>query len=80
MHPYGKYGVRLGTELSENYKVLDLGIVWTQIMTAYILYNTTHTGPPRLRYLFRAVQTQTMADYCRILPTLNLHDRNTFFR
>jgi hypothetical protein len=25
-----------------------------------ILQNTTHTGPPRLRYVFRVVQTQTM--------------------
>jgi hypothetical protein len=45
MHPYGKYGVRLGTELSEKYKVLDLGIVWTQIMTAYYTILPTHWTP-----------------------------------
>jgi hypothetical protein len=33
----------------------------------------TYTGPPRLRYLFQVVQTQTTAAYCRILPTLDLH-------
>ena len=27
--------------------------------------------PPRLRYLFQVVQTQTMPAYCRILPTLD---------
>ena len=31
-----------------------------------LLSNTTYTGPPRLRYLFQVVQTQTMAAYCRI--------------
>jgi hypothetical protein len=31
--------------------------------------DTTYTGPPRLRYLFRVVQTQTTTTYCRILPT-----------
>jgi hypothetical protein len=28
-----------------------------------ILQNTTYTGPPRLRYVFQVVQTQTTADY-----------------
>jgi hypothetical protein len=31
-----------------------------------LLSNTIYTGPPRLRYLFQVVQTQTMAAYCRI--------------
>jgi hypothetical protein len=26
-----------------------------------LLYNTTYTGPPRLRYVFQVVQTQTTA-------------------
>ena len=34
-----------------------------------LLYNTTPTGPPRLRYLFQVVKTQTTTAYCRILPT-----------
>ena len=39
-----------------------------------LLSNTTYTGPPRLRYLFQVVQTQTMAAYCRIY----LHWTTTF--
>ena len=35
--------------------------------------DTTHTLPPRLRYLFQVVQTQITAAYCRILPTLVHH-------
>ena len=33
-------------------------------------YYLQYTGPPRLRYLFQVVQTQSTTAYCRILPTL----------
>jgi hypothetical protein len=44
-----------------------------------LLKNTTYTGPPRLRYLFHVVQTQTTTVYCRILPTLDHHVWDIFF-
>jgi hypothetical protein len=34
-----------------------------------LLYNTTYTGPPCLKYIFQVVQTQTTAAYCTILAT-----------
>ena len=45
-----------------------------------LLKNTTYTGPPRLRHLFQVVQTQITAAYWRILPTLNPHVWDIFFR
>jgi hypothetical protein len=33
-----------------------------------------------LRYLFQVVHTQTTAAYCRILPTLDHHVWDIFFR
>jgi hypothetical protein len=44
-----------------------------------LLKNTTYTGPPRLRYLFHVVQTQTTTAYWRILPTLDHHVWDIFF-
>ena len=45
-----------------------------------LLQNTTYTGPPRLRYLFQVVQTQTTTAYCTILPTLDHHVWDIFLR
>jgi hypothetical protein len=38
-----------------------------------LLHKTTHIGPPRLRYLFQVVLTQTTSAYCTTLPTLDHH-------
>jgi hypothetical protein len=37
-----------------------------------LLQNTTYIGPPRLRYLFHVVQTQTTTGYCIITTCTGL--------
>ena len=52
----------------------------TQTTTVFV-EDTTYTGSPsRVRYLFQVVQTQTTTAYCRILPALDHHICDIFFR
>ena len=55
---------------------------WGSSDTNYdkILWNTTYTGPPRLRYLCQVVQTQTTIAYRRILSALDPHIWDIFFK
>ena len=48
---------------------------WEVIDTNHnsLLWNATYTRPPRLRYIFQVVQTQTTTAYCGMLPTLDHH-------
>ena len=45
------------------------------ILDFFLHYTST---PPRLRYLFQVVQTQTTTAYCRISPILAIHWTTTF--